>query len=59
MKNQFDLNPILLDERYDLGIMEALMYQNSRGEILDSGKSGDKKIYAELKSLEKELNIKL
>jgi hypothetical protein len=59
MRNTIDINPILLDERYDLGIMGALMYENNRGEILDSGKTGDKKIYAELKRLEKVLKIKL
>lgn len=59
MKNRFDLNPILLDERYDLGIMGALMYEDFNGDIKDSGKTGDKKIYAELKRLEKVLKIKL
>ena len=59
MRNTIDINPILLDERYDLGIMGALMYEDFNGDIVDSGKTGDKRIYQELKRLEKELNIKL
>ena len=59
MRNLNDITPILLDERYDLPIMGALMYENFYGDIVDSGKTGDKKIYAELKRLEKVLKIKL
>jgi len=29
----------LLDERFDLGIIESLMYEDFNGEIKDSGKS--------------------
>jgi|TARA_R110000823_G_scaffold195060_1_gene326377 hypothetical protein len=53
------INPILLDERFDLGIMESLMYEGFDGEIKDSGRSGDKRIYGELEELEKEYKIKL
>ena len=49
----------LLDERFDLGIIESLMYEDFNGEIKDSGKSGDKRIYGELKAMEKEFGIKL
>jgi len=53
------IEPILLDERFDLGIMESLMYEDFDGKIKDSGKSGDKRIYGELKWMEKEYGIKL
>jgi hypothetical protein len=53
------INPILLDERFDLGIIESLMYEDFDGKIKDSGKSGDKRIYGELKAIEKEFGIKL
>ena len=49
----------LLDERFDLGIIESLMYEDFNGDIKDSGKSGDKRIYGELKAMEKEFGIKL
>ena len=49
----------LLDERFDLGIIENLMYEGFDGKIKDSGKSGDRRIYAELAELEKEYGIKL
>ena len=53
---------LLLDERYDEGIMSSLMYQPigvTEFLIRDSGKSGDKRIYEELVRLEKFNNIKL
>ena len=53
------INPILLDERFDLGIIESLMYEDFDGKIKDSGKSGDKRIYRELMAIEKEFGIKL
>ena len=49
----------LLDERFDLGIIESLMYEDFNGDIKDSGKSGDKRIYGELAWMEKEFGIKL
>lgn len=49
----------LLDERFDLGIIESLMYEDFNGEIKDSGNSGDRRIYGELKAMEKEYGIKL
>ena len=49
----------LLDERFDLGIIESLMYEDFNGDIKDSGKIGDKRIYGELKAMEKEFGIKL
>ena len=59
LRDMRNINEILLDERYDLPIMGCLMYENFNGEIVDSGKKGDKEIYAELKRLEKEKGIKL
>jgi hypothetical protein len=53
------INEILLDERYDLPIMESLMYETFSGVIKDSGKRGDARIYQELKALEKEKKVKL
>jgi len=49
----------LLDERYDLGIMENLMYVDFNGNIKDSGKSGDKRIYDLLGMMEKVKGVKL
>jgi hypothetical protein len=53
------INEILLDERYDLPIMESLMYETFNGVIKDSGKSGDVRIYQALKDIEKEKKVKL
>ena len=55
------MNDILLNEHfgYDEAIMDSLMYEGFDGEIKDSGKSGDRRIYAELAELEKEYGIKL
>jgi hypothetical protein len=58
MNFELELNQYLLDERYDEGIMGCLMYENFNGEIVDSGKKGDREIYAELKRLEKEKGVK-
>ena len=58
MNYELELDLNLLDERYDDGIMGCLMYENFNGEILDSGKKGDREIYAELKRLEKEKGVK-
>ena len=49
----------LLDERFDLGIIENLMYEGFDGKIKDSGKSGDKRIYEELRCMEEQYGIKL
>ena len=49
----------LLDERYDYSIMNSLMYTNFDGVIVDSGKSGDTRIYKTLKWMEKNKGIKL
>ena len=53
------INDILLNENWDDSIIECLMYEDFKGEIKDSGKSGDMRIYAALKEIEKEFNIKL
>jgi hypothetical protein len=53
------INEILLDERYDLPIMEFLMWELPNGVIKDSGKSGDVRIYQALKAIEKEKKVKL
>ena len=53
------INEILLDERYDLPIMESLMWETFNGVIKDSGKSGDVRIYQALKDIEKEKKVKL
>ena len=53
------INPILLDESYDVAIMEGLMFENLNGEIKDSGKSGDKRIYETLEWMEEEFKVKL
>jgi len=57
MNYELDMN--LLDERYDEGIMDCLMYEDFNGIITDSGKSGDKRIYKALKEIENEKKIKL
>ena len=56
-----ELNEILLEigNEYDDSIIESLMYENFSGDILDSGKVGDKSIYSTLKWMEKEYNVKL
>ena len=54
--NQLEM---LLDERYDLGIMENLMYVDFNGDIKDSGKSGDMRIYSLLGMMETEKGVKL
>jgi hypothetical protein len=53
------INEVLLDERYDLPIMESLMWETLNGVIKDSGKSGDRRIYQALRDIEKEKKIKL
>ena len=53
------INEVLLDERYDLPIMESLMWELPNGVIKDSGKSGDRRIYQALRDIEKEKKIKL
>jgi hypothetical protein len=53
------INTILLDESYDVAIMEGLMFENLDGTIKDSGKSGDKRIYETLKWMEEEFKVKL
>ena len=57
MNYELDMN--LLDERYDEGIIDCLMYEDFNGVIIDSGKSGDKRIYKALKEIEKEKKVKL
>ena len=57
--NELEINPILLDERYDEQIEELLMFERFDGKIFDSGKSGSERIYQTLKVLEKTNNIKL
>lgn len=59
MNYELEMEPSLLDERYDLGIMENLMYVDFNGNIKDSGKSGDKRIYDLLRYMEKEKGVKL
>ncbi len=59
MMNELEINPILLDERYDEQIEELLMFERFDGKIFDSGKSGSERIYQTLKVLEKTNNIKL
>ena len=59
MNYELELEPNLLDERYDEGIMDCLMYVDFNGNIKDSGKSGDARIYKELKAIEKEKGVKL
>lgn len=59
MNYELEMEPNLLDERYDEGIMEYLMYVDFNGNIKDSGKSGDKRIYDLLRYMEKEKGVKL
>lgn len=59
MNYELELEPNLLDERYDEGIMYNLMYVDFNGDIIDSGKSGDKRIYDLLRYMEKEKGVKL
>jgi len=59
MNYELEMEPSLLDDRYDLGIMENLMYVDFNGNIKDSGKSGDKRIYETLKWMEEEFKVKL
>lgn len=55
------INPILLDENfgYDEAIMESLMFQNFHGEIQDSGKAGDERIYQTLEWMNEEYGVNL
>jgi|TARA_R110000744_G_scaffold127625_2_gene234476 hypothetical protein len=55
------MNDILLNEHfgYDEAIMDSLMYEGFDGEIKDSGKSGDERIYLTLGWMEKEYNVNL
>ena len=60
----YELNPTLLDERFDEYILEALMYQPNpeffgMKPIKDSGKEGSKRIYQALKEIERVKGIKL
>ena len=61
MRNPNDMNPILLDENfgYDDAIIESLMFTNFKGEIQDSGKAGDERIYKTLKWMEEEYGVEL
>jgi hypothetical protein len=59
IEREMMINPILLDESYDVAIMEGLMFENFKGEIKDSGKSGDKRIYETLEWMEEEFKVKL
>ena len=59
MNYELELDLNLLDERYDEGIMDLLMYEDFNGVIIDSGKSGDNRIYKALKEIEKEKKVKL
>ena len=45
MINELEINPILLDERYDEQIQDLLMFERFDGKIFDSGKSGSERIY--------------
>jgi hypothetical protein len=59
MINELEINPILLDERYDEQIQELLMFERFDGKIFDSGKSGSERIYEVLKDIELGTGIKL
>ena len=59
MINELEINPILLDERYDEQIQDLLMFERFDGKIFDSGKSGSDRIYEVLKDIELETGIKL
>lgn len=56
---EIEIEPMLLDERYDDQIQELLMFQRIDGKILDCGKVGSERIYEVLKELERNSNIKL
>ena len=53
------MNPLLLDERFNEGIFENLMYENFQGQIVDSGNIGNERIYLTLAQLEEFHEIKL
>ena len=60
----YELNPTLLDERFDEYILDALMYQPNpeffgMKPIKDSGKVGSERIYKALKEIERVKGIKL
>ena len=59
MMNELEINPILLDERYDEQIMNLLMFERFDGKIFDSGKSGSERIYEVLGDIELGLGVKL
>jgi len=59
MTNELEINPILLDERYDEQIQNLLMFERFDGKIFDSGKIGSDRIYEVLKDIESETGIKL
>ena len=59
MINELEINPILLDERYDEQIQDLLMFERFDGKIFDSGKSGSERIYEVLKDIELGTGIKL
>ena len=52
------MNPLLLDERLDEGIFENLMYENFKGQIVDSGNVGSERIYLTLSQMEEYYQIK-
>lgn len=54
------MEDLLLDERFDEWISESLMYQSMiTGQIVESGKSAEARIYQSLKYLETVKKIKL
>jgi hypothetical protein len=59
MTNELEINPILLDERYDEQIQNLLMFERFDGKIFDSGKSGSDRIYEVLRDIELGTGIKL
>lgn len=59
MINELEINPILLDERYDEQIQTSLMFERFDGKIFDSGKSGSERIYEVLTEIELGTGIKL
>jgi hypothetical protein len=53
------IHHLLLDERFDEAIFESLMYENFKGQIVDSGNVGNERIYLTLAQLEEFHEIKL
>jgi len=56
---EIEIQPMLLDERFDEQIQELLMFERFDGKIFDCGKVGSERIYEALSEMEKNSGKKL